>query len=46
MTQDDDGDDGFDHHKIYDCDEFYIMLQAAVDYSGQLLITIASYFIM
>ena len=37
MAQDDDGNDGFDHQKIYDCDEFYIMLQAAVDYSGQLL---------
>ena len=46
MAQGDDGNDGFDHQKIYDYDEFYIMLQAAVDYSGQLLITIASYFIM
>lgn len=35
MTHDDyDGDDGFDHQEIYDCNWFYTMLQAAVDYSG------------
>ena len=30
-----DDDDGFNHQEIYDCDWFYTMLQAAVDYSGQ-----------
>ena len=28
-------DDEFEHHEIYDHDEFYVMLQAAMDYSGQ-----------
>ena len=28
-------DDEFEHEDIYDHDEFYIMLQAAMDYSGQ-----------
>jgi len=28
-------DDNFDYQEVYDHDEFYIMLQAAMDYSGQ-----------
>lgn len=28
-------DDRFDYEEIYDHEEFYTMLQAAVDYSGQ-----------
>lgn len=28
-------DDEFDYQEVYDQDEFPVMLQAAVDYSGQ-----------